>query len=118
MLHDYWVLQVQIAHCLECGVQSFPYVLVGRIRELVNNTNEIAVPSETLFQNIFGGDMRWKPSGAFNLDSIVENSHVNIVRDGVVAMQYGIGDNFMQRCSRIGDRFQSLRSKNLNLADD
>jgi hypothetical protein len=93
------------------------YILVGRIGKLIDDTNQIAVPSKLFLQNISGRDVRGEATGTFNLNSIVENSDMNVVGDSVVAMQHSIRDYLMQCFLRIGNRFQSPGSQDLNPAD-
>src|SRR5215469_7600964 len=115
---DHWFLQPQIPHCLESGVQSFADVLVRGIRKFIDDAHKISIPSKSFFQNILGRDVCGEPSWTFYLDAIVENSHVNIVSDRVVAVKHSVGDYLMQRFGGIRDLLQSLGPENLYFANN
>ena len=86
--------QAQLLHCCEGSVQ-FTHIFVWRIRKLINHANYNAVSGESLLQNVPLVYMGRKASGALDLDSVVEDSNMNVIRNTVVPVKHCISYNLM-----------------------
>src|SRR6266478_5602063 len=102
-LSNHWIFELHFTHRLECGVQAFAYVLIRRIRKLVNEANSRGVSREPLIQNIFRSHVSRKRSRAQHLDPIIEDLDMNVIGYAVVAMENTVCHNLMNRCLGIGN---------------
>ena len=80
-------LELQALHCGERGIEAFTNVLVRRVGELVDETDNRCVSGEALFQDVLGRYVRWQPPRALNLDAVVEDTDVDVIREGVVPVK-------------------------------
>jgi len=63
-----------------------PTSLLGRIRKLVDQSDECSIPGELLIEHVVHCDVTRQDTWTLNFNSVVEYANLDVRRDAVIAM--------------------------------
>jgi len=94
-------LETSLTHASECSIQTFTYVLIWWVWELIQKSDDLWITRVSFLEDILNRDMTWKFAGADDLHSIVVNINVNIIFNPIVTMENSICNNLVYGNRRI-----------------
>src|ERR1044071_6492213 len=68
------------------------------------------VSGEPLVKDVFDGDVSGQAPRTLDLNAVVENSDVNVIRYAVIPVNDGVGNNLVKSLGRILNRLKSFRA--------